>query len=113
MKKDLHDTKVGEGYAIRDEYWGDTYMFYNQEGLDIELRREKGEKLDFDTYIEDAQFSLKYSNRFPDHPVRMNLCKYNREGELHEDYISSFYETVEEAYQRGLEKKWHREDLHY
>ena len=103
MKKDLHNTKVGEGYAIRDEYWGDTYMFYNKEGLNIELRREKGEKFDFNTFICGAQFSLRYSDRFSDRPIRLNNCDYNREGELTAGYVPEFYATVEEAYQKGLE----------
>lgn len=110
----LNNAKVGDCVEVyRDSYWGDSYYFVNKDGLDFRRREQNGERLEFPTCIDGAEFSLKWSDRVGDRPIRLNFEVYTREGETHGDYVSAFFATVEEAYRRGLEGKYHKDDLLY
>lgn len=109
--ENLDNAKVGDCLVYRDSYWGDRYQFLNKDGLDFRIRKQNGERLEFPTCIDGAEFSLKWSEYAGDRPIRLNINVYSREGEVDEEYVSAFFATVEEAYRRGLEGVYHKEDL--
>ena len=111
--ENLDNAKVGDCLVFRDSYWGNEYEFLNKEGIDFRTRKQNGERLEFPACIDGAEFNLDYSDTFENHPIRLNFGIYTRDGEVHGDYVSAFFATVEEAYRRGLEGKYHKDDLLY